>query len=646
MKIKKLVTHLAIACTAIGVAACNGGSSSGGSNGGGQNNTTAPEIMGYYTNWSTYGANYQPSNIPGQINAVLYAFAQVGDCAAGSDATMTNTSACTANTTFTGNQDWKLHSSDPYSDFYSYKDASGATQTGLGNIAKTLATGKKVRLSVGGWSLSAAIDTAITSDHRQAFAQSIIDFMHQAEADAATKGTTKKFDGIDIDWEPNGNLWTLPPTDSSNVALTKADLENYYQFLSVLKTLLTNNGYPTLTIAMTANPKAIANVDQVYGDKYWKKIADLGIKLDLMTYDYNAQGWDSSCAYTEFNSPLKNDPANPCSSAADFTIDASYNALSVAGVSNDHIGIGVPVYGHAYALNSVSDVTASNPYALYNANGLNNVTNYAIPSFGQTWTNRNILTGRAYGGTSASENTTWTTVTDYSPAAQTVATAWVNYTYPAFITYTSFNDAKNVMTYAMNKGLSGVMVWELDQDVQPGDTSASGSALDWASTSVVAGLIAGTGVTPSPTPAPSPTPSTPYFILQVTNTAPDQANPNAYASATLVVNGGYYIFGTSWGSPIVPGNGNQQWGTTPSANNPATPGVADSSNLDGFFANGATSFTTSQILINGYPSQTNLNSPANQYNCSLGTNYTFQAGHSYNLMVNAVYQSCAISQIN
>jgi GH18 family chitinase len=46
------------------------------------------------------------------------------------------------------------------------------------------------------------------------------------------------------------------------------------------------------------------------------------------------------------------------------------------------------------------------------------------------------------------------------------------------------------MSFAKTNGLAGVMVWELDQDVQPGDTFANGVALPWNTTSIVAGLAA------------------------------------------------------------------------------------------------------------------------------------------------------------
>lgn len=460
-----------------------------------------PSILGYYTNWSVYSANYQPRDIPDSVDTVLYAFAQVGNCAAPFVATENNPAVCNSRTNEqgvrlqSGIQDWKLHTTDAWSDFYSYKNVDGVNIGHYGNMAKTLATGKKVLLSIGGWTLSAPINTAIKPEQREIFIQSIIDFMHQAEADAKSNGINNKFAGVDIDWEPNGNLWSLPSTNPDMAQLTATDLNNYYEFLKLLKTKLIENGYSTLTIAMTANPSAIAAANvtyAVYGSHYWSDIADLGVELNLMSYDYNGQSFSTACKYTQFNSPLRKDAGNPCIENANWNINDSLQALVTSGVSPSKIGIGVPAYGRAYALNNISDITPNNPYALYygapNNTAINNV---ALFDYGQVWTNRNILTGRAYGAATAAENSTWITVAESTNAGQAIATSFINYTTPAFISYTNYESAKEVMAFAKYNGLASVMVWSLEQDIQQNDTDYSNRPLNWNKTSIIAGLVAG-----------------------------------------------------------------------------------------------------------------------------------------------------------
>ncbi len=184
--------------------------------------------------------------------------------------------------------------------------------------------------------------------------------------------------------------------------------------------------------------------------------------------------------------------------------------------------------------------------------------------------------------------------------------------------------------------VDGVMQWSLNNDYDPsawGDTSAAVGAFT--------GAIFG---------APPPV-SLPYFILQISNTGPNVPGPLAYGTVTLVVNGQYWVFGTNapWTPakvvPVAPLE-NQEWGTLPSSKNPATPGVVDSNNLDRIFSNGVTSFTATQILVNGYSSRdADIGKPARQWGCTM-TNYQFAANHSYNLMFNPTNGACALTQVN
>jgi hypothetical protein len=172
--------------------------------------------------------------------------------------------------------------------------------------------------------------------------------------------------------------------------------------------------------------------------------------------------------------------------------------------------------------------------------------------------------------------------------------------------------------------ISGTMVWSLGRDYYlGGDVSAAAGAFN----SIIFGA--------------TPIAPTSAFKLQISNTGPDVAGDNAYASATLVVNGNYYVLGTSWNSPIVPGN-SQRWGTSAVAG----ADIVDSPALDELFKNGNKLVTTSQIIMNGYSSfDSKLDKPSHQFTCEMGVNYKFEAGHEYNLMINPAFKTCAITQI-
>jgi len=468
---------------------------------------TPPLVLGYFTNWGIYWANYTPDKIPAGVDEVLYAFEMVGDCdplKPQKENNYSQASSCQARkndkgiTIFSGTQDYQLHTTDAWSDFCSYKPR-GDQLGGKCTIAKTLNANKPVVLSIGGWTLSAAIRGAIQPANATGFINSIIQFLKNAQKDASDNGISNQpFAGVDIDWEPNSNLWTLPSPpapsdpklDPGFVQVTVADLTNYKNFLTQLKTALTANGYSTLTIAMTANPDAIADVESK-SPGFWKSLATAGVQLNLMTYDYNGQGFAAAgCAMTEFNSPLYSDTANPCP-VKNFDLNDSVLALKAANVPPANIGVGIPAYGRAWAIGN--KVPADNPYVPYVPKNYGAVMNVAVPAFGDIWTYREIMSGRSYGTGKGDENTTWVPVTQYvTPSGkqpvQSVGQSYVNYSTPAFISYSGFADAQNVMTYAVSNGLAGVMVWELDGDVTAGDLDYNGALLNVSTTSVVSGL--------------------------------------------------------------------------------------------------------------------------------------------------------------
>lgn len=183
--------------------------------------------------------------------------------------------------------------------------------------------------------------------------------------------------------------------------------------------------------------------------------------------------------------------------------------------------------------------------------------------------------------------------------------------------------------------INGVMQWSYNGDYNPTEWNDY-YALSGAFTSTIFGA--------------DPVIPTPPFILQISNTATTSGN-TPYGSATLVVNGQYLVYGNSSGYPLAPqyltSDNYQQWGTSTSASNSGGT-VSYSQNFDTLFSNGANSFTASKIIINVYTNgTTSVNTPTAQYAClnsdgSIMT-YTFEPNLKYNVQINPVYQSCAVS---
>jgi chitinase len=309
--------------------------------------TNGKQIFGYYTNWDTYDRKYQPADIPiDDVTAIMYAFAQVGNCAP-PYASDNNPTVCHEGAYATGKQDYLLHSTDPGSDFLvipqGYKHAGDTGSWVKGNIGKVINLAHKqqkpVLLSILGYSLSVPFHTAIDDQHRKAFTDSILNFLKLVKDDNQEDG----FDGVDVDWEPNDNQWSF--VDGPNGT---QELKNYLTFLQDLRKELKDNyaNYAWLTIALPASPHIIQKVDQLVPG-YWKDIAATVDYMDIMSYDYH--GAFDNPKYTNFLAPLKYDAEQPQNIANRdvFNINATLAAYSTAQVPMHKVILGIPAYGRA-----------------------------------------------------------------------------------------------------------------------------------------------------------------------------------------------------------------------------------------------------------------------------------------------------------
>lgn len=168
--------------------------------------------------------------------------------------------------------------------------------------------------------------------------------------------------------------------------------------------------------------------------------------------------------------------------------------------------------------------------------------------------------------------------------------------------------------------ISGFMQWSLNNDFMPNG---------WGDTQAEAGAFS-TAIFGAPKPAPGA-----YFILQETNTGNDKNS-----SVTLKVNGQYYAFGQQSGATLPHGDA-VSWGSLASSKEQKD--VIDSENLDTLFSNGVKSITAT-VIGNSYNNwQTPISQPDKQ---TAGQSYTFQAGHSYNVLFNPDTMALEIKEIN
>ncbi len=260
--------------------------------------------IAYYTAWSTYGRNYQVSQIPGkQLTHINYAFANVanGQCVVG----------------------------DPYADTDKFFPGdswdAGAKRGNFNQLNKLKAAnpGLRTLISVGGWTWSKNFSAAAaTSQSRDLFATSCAQFMKQYG-----------FDGLDIDWEY--------PVSGGLEPGVAADKANYTLLLQALRTELDRLGTADgknydLTIAAPAGPSTLTNIEI-------DKVAKTVDWVNLMSYDFHGS-WDKT---TGFNAPLAPNPADP--GPAEFDITSAVNSWLKGGIPANKLVLGLAMYGRGWS---------------------------------------------------------------------------------------------------------------------------------------------------------------------------------------------------------------------------------------------------------------------------------------------------------
>jgi len=262
-------------------------------------------VGGYYTNWSTYGRNFQVKDIPAdKLTHVFYAFTKI--------------------------ENGEVALTDPWADIqqtFGGKYTWQQSQAGLaGNLAELKALKQnnpnlKTMMSVGGWTLSSPFsDAALTDSSRTKFATSAVQLM-----------VKYGFDGLDIDWE-----YPVGGGEAGNINRPE-DKQNYTLLLQTLRQELnkqqTIDGKQyQLTIASPAGASTMANLELAQISQY----IDF---FNLMAYDYHGSTFEST---TNHNAPLY-------AGLGQQSIDSTIQGYLNAGVAAEDIVLGAPAYGYGWA---------------------------------------------------------------------------------------------------------------------------------------------------------------------------------------------------------------------------------------------------------------------------------------------------------
>lgn len=265
-----------------------------------------PLVMSYWENWATYQQYPMPGNAQGSKNAIL-------------SEQITGLNALAYAFLFIG-ADGSLQFSDVWSDlnprseqdkhFCTLSPAScnGFPQNaGLGNFGAFTKTAVQHHfVSVGGGGQDKSFEKAF--DHPEKFVSSLKALVEVYHINA-----------LDLDYEPvNG----VPP----------ASIQRFIELTTQIRAAL-----PSITITYTINSIS-RNIDK-FGAENWKKLGENINYISIMGYDMHGS-FDVSYPYTALHSALT-------SQRKDSSVENAVKALNKAGIANDKIILGMPLYGRA-----------------------------------------------------------------------------------------------------------------------------------------------------------------------------------------------------------------------------------------------------------------------------------------------------------
>lgn len=375
-------------------------------------------IVGYFVNWGIYARDYQVTDIPAdKLTHINYAFFDI------------NTS--------TG----RVALFDPWADVE--KVFTGDTALGFpdqtweqsalgeaGNLGrlkqlKTLYPHVKTLMSIGGWTLSYKFPSiAQTEQARQTFVTSCMDMMVKYD-----------FDGIDIDWEyPDAS-------NKENFTLLMAEFRRQMDELEQ-----SGGKHYLLTFAGPAGSDKLVNLEL-------NKVAGCIDFLNIMTYDIHG-GWDAT---TNHHAPLYMNPNDPINEVDRERLNISWvvDYYINAGLPADKVGIGIPFYGRAW-----EQVPGTNNGLFQSGPSLPNT---GIPGNWEEgmfdyWKLRELIESGSYTRYWDSDaQVPWLYGSNYTPGKTGGG---------MFVTYEDTASLTGKLQFLKDKGLGGVMFWELSGDVR------------------------------------------------------------------------------------------------------------------------------------------------------------------------------------
>jgi chitinase len=273
-------------------------------------------------------------------------------------------------------------------------------------VSRAHTAGKKVLICVGGANTS--FQPATGSTNLSLFISNIVNFM-----------STRGYDGVDLDWEP----------------LNASDTAQYTNLVNGLRSALNAiNPRPLLTAAIASPPtppSLIASLQNQFD------------QINLMTYDLSGpySGW-----VTWFNACIYDGGYRfPSTGGLVPSADGMVTHCITNGVAPGKLGIGIAFYGDIWT--GGAGTSTGGP---------------TLPR--QTWTTAPSMTAVSYNDIMSAYYQTNLYHWDLNAQAAYLSITNANSSSNQFISYDDQRTCQAKVSYARNRGLGGVMIWELAQD--------------------------------------------------------------------------------------------------------------------------------------------------------------------------------------
>lgn len=279
-------------------------------------------------------------------------------------------------------------------------------------VARAHAAGSKVLISFGGAGSAPGFRGACTPENLPSFIQNIVTFMG-----------SRGYDGVDLDWEP----------------LDAVDVILFTNLVSGLRTALDGiTPRPLLTAAVAGQPELLAGLQHHFD------------QIHLMTYDLAGPwpGW-----VTWFNAPIK-DGGYRFSSTGGLVPSAEgmLDTFLDAGVDARKLAIGIDFYGRVWSGGTGTSTGGA-----------------TLPR--QTWTTAPAMSYQAYHQIMTDFHQPQRHGWDEAAQAAFLSIDQPGSTDDKFISYDDPAACRAKVRYATQRGLGGVMIYELGGGYRPDQPS-------------------------------------------------------------------------------------------------------------------------------------------------------------------------------